>query len=68
MTGTLPSWLSCEFFTVGPGTFDIKYMRKVEIDGVLQNVTKIYTFGHWFDGYEKNRVFLPGFSLITTIT
>ncbi|KAI9496647.1 retinal pigment epithelial membrane protein-domain-containing protein, partial [Zychaea mexicana] len=34
---------------VGPGTYDIKYMRKVEIDGELQHVSRYFTFGHWFD-------------------
>ncbi|KAI8149736.1 retinal pigment epithelial membrane protein-domain-containing protein [Fennellomyces sp. T-0311] len=50
VNGQLPDWLVCEHFTVGPGTYDIKYMRKMEIDGELQNVSKYFTFGHWFDG------------------
>ncbi|KAI7858508.1 retinal pigment epithelial membrane protein-domain-containing protein [Circinella umbellata] len=47
--GKLPDWLICEHFTVGPGTYDIKYMRKMEIDGELQHVSQYFTFGHWFD-------------------
>lgn len=49
MKGQLPEWLVGEHFTVGPATFDIKYQRKIEVDGELQNATAHYTFGHWFD-------------------
>ncbi|KAI7899030.1 retinal pigment epithelial membrane protein-domain-containing protein, partial [Cokeromyces recurvatus] len=46
---------------VGPCTYDIKYSRKVEMDGELQNVTAIYTFGHWFDALPLvNRFDLNG--------
>lgn len=50
VSGQLPDWLVCEHFTVGPGTYDIKYMRKLEVDGELQHVSRYFTFGHWFDG------------------
>ncbi|KAI8075388.1 carotenoid oxygenase [Gilbertella persicaria] len=49
VSGRLPEWLTGEYFTVGPATYDIKYSRKVEVDGELINATAIYTFGHWFD-------------------
>lgn len=50
VSGQLPDWFICEHFTVGPGTYDIKYMRKLEVDGELQHVSRYFTFGHWFDG------------------
>jgi hypothetical protein len=49
VNGNIPEWLIGEHFTVGPGTFDVKYSRKTEIDGLLQNVTAKFSFGHWFD-------------------
>lgn len=48
--GQLPEWLNGEHYTIGPGTFDIRYTRKIEIDGYLQSATATFTFGHWFDG------------------
>lgn len=61
MSGQLPDWLTGEHFTVGPGTFNIKYTRKVEIDGLLQNSTAVYSFGHWFDALPLvNRFDLNG--------
>lgn len=54
VSGQLPKWLVGEYFTVGPGTFDVKYSRKIEIDGEIQLVSAFYTFGHWFDAYSIN--------------
>ncbi|KAL0078664.1 carotenoid oxygenase [Phycomyces blakesleeanus] len=47
--GQLPEWLTGEHFTVGPGTYEVKYTRKIEIDGFLQSATGNFSFGHWFD-------------------
>ncbi|KAL9539032.1 hypothetical protein MBANPS3_010512 [Mucor bainieri] len=59
--GQLPEWLVGEHFTIGPSTFDIKYTRKIEIDGELQNASAFYTFGHWFDALPLvNRFDLNG--------
>ncbi|CAO3671571.1 unnamed protein product [Rhizopus microsporus] len=49
VNGTLPAWLISEHYTIGPGVYDIKYTRKVEIDGILQSATATFTLGHWFD-------------------
>ncbi|CDH59175.1 betacarotene-monooxygenase [Lichtheimia corymbifera JMRC:FSU:9682] len=48
--GQLPEWLNGEHYTIGPGTYDIRYTRKIEIDGLLQSATATFSFGHWFDG------------------
>ncbi|CAO3594497.1 unnamed protein product [Absidia cylindrospora] len=50
VTGRLPKWLTTEHYTVGPGTYDIRYTRKIEVDGYLQSATGTFTFGHLFDG------------------
>ncbi|CAO3676973.1 unnamed protein product [Rhizopus stolonifer] len=47
--GQLPDWLISEHYTIGPGVYDIKYTRKIEIDGMLQSATATFTLGHWFD-------------------
>jgi hypothetical protein len=47
--GQLPEWLVGEHYTVGPGTYDVRYSRKIEIDGMLQSATATFTLGHWFD-------------------
>ncbi|KAI9279290.1 carotenoid oxygenase [Sporodiniella umbellata] len=47
--GQLPEWLVSEHYTIGPGVYDVKYSRKIEIDGVLQSATSTFTLGHWFD-------------------
>ncbi|KAG1450798.1 hypothetical protein G6F46_008310 [Rhizopus delemar] len=56
--GQLPDWLASEHYTIGPGTYDVKYTRKIEIDGILQSATATFTLGHWFDadhhGYAPN--------------
>ncbi|CAO3598174.1 unnamed protein product [Absidia cylindrospora] len=46
LSGQLPEWLTTEHYTVGPGTYDIKYTRKIEVDGYLQSATGTFTFGH----------------------
>lgn len=50
VSGQLPEWLIGEHYTIGPGTYDVRYMRKIEIDGHLQSATCTFSFGHWFDG------------------
>ncbi|KAI8355130.1 carotenoid oxygenase [Blakeslea trispora] len=61
VSGHLPEWLMAEYFTVGPATYDIKYLRKVEVEGELMNATAVYTFGHWFDALPLvNRFDLNG--------
>ncbi|OBZ90414.1 Beta,beta-carotene 9',10'-oxygenase [Choanephora cucurbitarum] len=61
VSGHLPEWLIAEYFTVGPATYDIKYLRKTEIEGELVNTTALYTFGHWFDALPLvNRFDLNG--------
>ncbi|KAM3579319.1 hypothetical protein VKS41_008179 [Umbelopsis sp. WA50703] len=47
--GELPGWLKGEHFTIGPGTYDIRFTRKIEVDGQLESATSTFTFGHWFD-------------------
>ncbi|GAA5813399.1 hypothetical protein MFLAVUS_006877 [Mucor flavus] len=49
VNGQLPEWLVGEHYTVGPGIFDIRYSRKIEIDNILQSATSTFTLGHWFD-------------------
>lgn len=48
--GQLPKWLTAEHYTVGPGIYDIRYTRKIEVEGYLQSATETFTFGHLFDG------------------
>lgn len=47
--GQLPEWLVSEHYTVGPGVYDVRYSRKIEIDNILQSATSTFTLGHWFD-------------------
>lgn len=49
VSGQLPDWLIGEHYTIGPGVYDVKYLRKVEIDGEIQHASSYFTFGHWFD-------------------
>ncbi|KAI8982015.1 retinal pigment epithelial membrane protein-domain-containing protein [Mycotypha africana] len=59
--GQLPQWLAGEYYTIGPCTYDIKYTRKVEMEGEIQNVSALFTFGHWFDALPLvNRFDLNG--------
>ncbi|RUS20826.1 hypothetical protein BC937DRAFT_94291 [Endogone sp. FLAS-F59071] len=61
LLGALPQWLKGELFTIGPGTYDIKYSRKIEVDGLLETATSTFTFGHWFDNLPLvNRFDLDG--------
>ncbi|CAO3668797.1 unnamed protein product [Rhizopus stolonifer] len=61
ISGQIPKWLTGEYFTVGPGTFDVKYNRKIEIEGELQLASALYTFGHLFDALPLvNRFDLNG--------
>ncbi|CAG8635266.1 6434_t:CDS:2 [Ambispora leptoticha] len=51
VSGELPSWLNGELFTVGPGTYDIKYNKMIEVgNGAYESGTVTFTMGHWFDG------------------
>ncbi|RGB38290.1 carotenoid oxygenase [Rhizophagus diaphanus] len=50
VSGELPSWLSGELYTVGPGTYDIKYTRMIESEGGFESATETFSIGHWFDG------------------
>ncbi|RCI02924.1 hypothetical protein CU098_005962 [Rhizopus stolonifer] len=59
--GQLPNWLVGEHYTIGPGVYDIKYTRKIEIEGILQSATCTFTLGHWFDALPLvNRFDLDG--------
>ncbi|CAO3582689.1 unnamed protein product [Absidia cylindrospora] len=49
VSGQLPDWLIGEHYTIGPGIYDVKYLRKVEIDGEIQHASSYFIFGHWFD-------------------
>lgn len=49
--GKLPEWLVSEHYTIGPGIYDVRYSRKIEIDNILQSATSTFTLGHWFDAY-----------------
>ncbi|ORX54429.1 hypothetical protein DM01DRAFT_1335578 [Hesseltinella vesiculosa] len=49
VSGKIPDWLIGEHYTVGPGVYDVKYLRKVEIDGEIQHASSYFSFGHWFD-------------------
>ncbi|GAB5592338.1 hypothetical protein Unana1_07238 [Umbelopsis nana] len=61
VSGELPGWLQGEHFTIGPGTYDIKFSRKIEVDGHLESATSTFTFGHWFDSLPLvNRFDLNG--------
>ncbi|KAH8550472.1 retinal pigment epithelial membrane protein-domain-containing protein [Umbelopsis sp. PMI_123] len=61
VSGELPGWLQGEHFTIGPGTYDIKFTRKIEVDGQLESATSVFTFGHWFDSLPLvNRFDLNG--------
>ena len=52
MTGELPTWLNGELFTVGPGIYDVKYNKMIELgNGQYESGTATFSLGHWFDGY-----------------
>nr|CAG8599590.1 10747_t:CDS:2 [Entrophospora candida] len=49
--GNLPSWLNGDFYTVGPGTYDIKYNKMIQTEGGgYESGTATFSIGHWFDG------------------
>ncbi|CAG8708576.1 7125_t:CDS:2, partial [Acaulospora morrowiae] len=61
VAGNLPEWLSGELFTVGPGTFDVKYNKMIEVEGGYETGTLTFSVGHWFDGLPLvNRFVLDG--------
>ncbi|CAG8543312.1 10958_t:CDS:2 [Ambispora gerdemannii] len=62
VSGELPSWLNGELFTVGPGTYDIKYNKMIEVgNGEYESGTVTFSMGHWFDGLPLvNRFVLDG--------
>ncbi|KAI7888680.1 carotenoid oxygenase [Mucor mucedo] len=61
VVGQLPDWLVSEHYTVGPGVYDVRYSRKIEIDNVLQSATSTFTLGHWFDALPLiNRLDING--------
>ncbi|CAG8540977.1 10680_t:CDS:2, partial [Acaulospora colombiana] len=45
VVGKLPEWLSGTFFTVGPGIFDIKYNRMIEVEGGYESGTATFSMG-----------------------
>ncbi|KAJ1928686.1 hypothetical protein IWQ60_001835 [Tieghemiomyces parasiticus] len=45
LSGSLPADLQGTLYTLGPGTFDLKYSRR----GHNGTETRPFTFGHWFD-------------------
>lgn len=47
--GALPDWLTGFHYTLSPGIFDVKYPKMVSVHGELQQETRTFTFGHWFD-------------------
>jgi hypothetical protein len=47
--GALPEWLTGFHYTLSPGIFDVKYPKMVSVHGELQQETRTFTFGHWFD-------------------
>ncbi|CAG8469966.1 10665_t:CDS:2 [Diversispora eburnea] len=61
VSGELPKWLSGEYFTVGPGTYDVKYNRMIETNVGFETGTTTFSMGHWFDGLPLvNRFALDG--------
>ncbi|KAF9121383.1 hypothetical protein BGW39_010569 [Mortierella sp. 14UC] len=51
--GTLPDWLTGFHYTLSPGIFDVKYPKMVSVHGELQQETRTFTFGHWFDNIPQ---------------
>jgi len=62
VTGELPTWLNGELFTLGPGIYDVKYNKMIEIgNGQYESGTATFSLGHWFDGLPLlNRFILDG--------
>ncbi|KAG0282118.1 hypothetical protein BGZ96_000823 [Linnemannia gamsii] len=51
--GALPDWLTGFHYTLSPGIFDVKYPKMVSVHGELQQETRTFTFGHWFDNIPQ---------------
>ncbi|KAG0314814.1 hypothetical protein BGZ97_008915 [Linnemannia gamsii] len=51
--GALPEWLTGFHYTLSPGIFDVKYPKMVSVHGELQQETRTFTFGHWFDNIPQ---------------
>ncbi|KAF9274236.1 hypothetical protein BGZ88_003172 [Linnemannia elongata] len=51
--GTLPDWLTGFHYTLSPGIFEVKYPKMVSVHGELQQETRTFTFGHWFDNIPQ---------------
>ncbi|KAF9932659.1 hypothetical protein FBU30_007656 [Linnemannia zychae] len=51
--GAFPEWLTGFHYTLSPGIFDVKYPKMVTIHGELQQETRTFTFGHWFDNIPQ---------------
>ncbi|KAG0357693.1 hypothetical protein BG005_003250 [Podila minutissima] len=53
VTGTLPEWLTGFHYTLSPGIFEVKYPKMVSVHGELQQETRTFSFGHWFDNIPQ---------------
>ncbi|KAF9912541.1 hypothetical protein BX616_010301 [Lobosporangium transversale] len=51
--GTIPEWLTGFHYTLSPGIFEIKYPKMVVVNGDLQQETRSFSFGHWFDNIPQ---------------
>ncbi|KAF9425853.1 hypothetical protein BGZ94_007163 [Podila epigama] len=51
--GTLPEWLTGFHYTLSPGIFEVKYPKMVSVHGELQQETRTFRFGHWFDNIPQ---------------
>ncbi|KAG0005518.1 hypothetical protein BGZ79_004272 [Entomortierella chlamydospora] len=51
--GTLPEWLTGFHYTLNPGIFEVKYPKMVVVHGEMEQETRTFTFGHWFDNIPQ---------------
>ncbi|KAF9198632.1 hypothetical protein BGZ49_000480 [Haplosporangium sp. Z 27] len=51
--GTLPDWLTGFHYSLSPGTFEVKYPKMTVVQGEMQQETRTFTFGHWFDNIPQ---------------
>ncbi|KAF9350932.1 hypothetical protein BGX26_010933 [Mortierella sp. AD094] len=51
--GTLPEWLTGFHYTLSPGIFEVKYPKMVVVHGDMEQETRTFTFGHWFDNIPQ---------------
>ncbi|KAF9114658.1 hypothetical protein BGX27_010235 [Mortierella sp. AM989] len=51
--GTIPEWLTGFHYTLSPGIFEVKYPKMISVHGELQQETRTFTFGHWFDNIPQ---------------